>query len=123
MFKSLLLIFFSMSLAIGGQLLLKSGMNNVGPITEVEVRDSMATVTRVATNYQVILGLLVYMISAASWMVVLSRVDLSFAYPIMGTSYIIIMAASRLLFNEAVTPARWAGAALISLGVLMITRT
>ncbi len=123
MAKSLIMIFFSISLAVGGQLLLKTGMNAIGPITGEDVRNGASTIMEVVTNPQVVIGLMLYFISAAVWLVVLSRVDLSFAYPLLGSSYIVVLFASRFLFNEPITAVRVGGALLISLGVVLITRT
>ena len=123
MAKSLIMIFMSISLAVSGQLLLKTGMNAIGPITGDDVRNGASTITKVVANPQVIIGLALYFISAAIWLVVLSRVDLSFAYPLLGSSYIVVLFASRFLFNEPVTIMRVGGALLISLGVILITRT
>lgn len=123
MAKSLILIFFSISLAVGGQLLLKTGMNTIGPITGEEVRNGASTIVKVAANPQVVIGLMLYFVSAAIWLVVLSRVDLSFAYPLLGSSYIVVLIASRFLFNEPVTMVRLSGTLLISLGVILISRS
>ena len=123
MSKSLMMIFLSISLAVGGQLLLKTGMNAIGPITGDDVRTGASTITKVIANPQVVIGLLLYFVSAAVWLIVLSRVDLSFAYPLLGSSYIVILFASRFLFNEPVTAVRMGGVLLISLGVILITRS
>ncbi len=123
MAKSLIMIFFSISLAVAGQLLLKTGMNAIGPITGDDARNIMSTISRVIANPQVLFGLVLYFISAAVWLVVLSRVDLSFAYPLLGSSYVVVLCASWFLFNEPVTAVRISGALLISLGVVLITRT
>jgi multidrug transporter EmrE-like cation transporter len=122
--KSLLLIFTSISLAVTGQLLLKSGMTKVGPIAGAEIRNGFGTVMAVLTNGQVIAGLSFYLVSAAVWLVVLSRVPLGIAYPLVGFSYVIVMLASRTLLNEPpISAARWLGAILISLGVILISRS
>ena len=123
MAKSLLMILFSITLAVIGQLLLKSGMNSVGKISTEDIRNLGATVTKVITNYHVLLGLSLYVISAIVWLVILSRVNLSFAYPLVGFSYVVVMFASRVFFNEPISPIRWAGAVLISIGVVFISRT
>ncbi len=122
MAKSLLMILFSIILAVSGQLLLKSGMTEIGRITLEDFRDGN-TALAVATNFQVVFGLTLYFLSAVVWLVVLSREDLSFAYPLLGSSYIVILFASRVLFQEPVSAVRWAGAVCISLGVLLITRS
>ncbi len=121
--KSLLLIFFSIGLAVAGQLLLKSGMDQIGPIGGDDLRNGAMTVAKVASNMRVLLGLSLYFMSAGIWLIVLSRVELSFAYPLLGSSYIVVLFASRMLFNEPVTAIRWSGAILIFLGVLLITRS
>ncbi len=123
MTKSLLMILFTITMAVAGQLFLKAGMNKIGPITLSDVKNGMATLTKIATNSQVVFGLALYVISAAVWLVVLSRVNLSFAYPLVGFSYIVVMFASRFLFNEPISAVRWAGAILISIGVVFISRT
>lgn len=122
MAKSLAMIFFSISVAVAGQLLLKSGMNEVGPISIAQVRSAGATAMTVVTNGRVVGGLALYGFSAIVWLIVLSRVNLSFAYPLIGSSYIIVMLLSRLLFGEHISPVRWAGAAFISLGVVLVSR-
>ncbi len=123
MAKSLMLIFMSISLAVGGQLLLKTGMNAIGPITGEDVRNGASTIAKVAANPQVVIGLMLYFVSAAIWLVVLSRVELSFAYPLLGSSYVVVLFASRFLFNEPVTVVRLGGTILISLGVILISRS
>jgi multidrug transporter EmrE-like cation transporter len=52
--------------------------------------------------------------------VVLSRVDLSIAYPLVGVSYIVIVGLSRFLFQEHVPTLRWMGVSLIALGIALV---
>ncbi len=123
MTKSLLMILFSISVAVVGQLFLKAGMDEIGPITLSDTKNGIVTLVKVATNGKVVLGLAIYALSAGVWLIVLSRVDLSFAYPLIGFSYIVVMLASRSLFNEPISAVRWAGAIFISIGVVFISRT
>ncbi len=67
-------------------------------------------------------GLLLFVISAFLWIIALTRVDLSFAYPLIGTSYILILLFSRIFFGEDVNVFRWVGALLVALGVALISR-
>jgi drug/metabolite transporter (DMT)-like permease len=69
------------------------------------------------------LGLFLYGLSAVFWMTVLSRVDLSFAYPMVGFSYVIVLLFSALLLGEQVSPLRWLGTLVIVLGIVLVTRT
>lgn len=122
-FKSILLILFSLSLAVGGQFLLKSGMNQVGRIGGGDVAYYKAMFLKTFMHPYIIIGLMMYVISAVSWLVVLSRVNLSFAYPFAGLSYIVVMFISWRFLHEPVSATRLVGAALIGLGVIFITRS
>jgi drug/metabolite transporter (DMT)-like permease len=57
------------------------------------------------------------------WLTALSRVDLSYAYPFASLSYIIMLTASWLLFNENITPMRLMGSLVVGLGVFLISRS
>ncbi|GAI65407.1 unnamed protein product, partial [marine sediment metagenome] len=70
----------------------------------------------------VISGLFLYVISAAIWLVVLSAVDLSFAYPFIGLTYVMVLILSRFILKEDVNLIRWAGALIITIGVIVISR-
>ncbi len=75
------------------------------------------------THYQTWLGLIFYGLSAVCWLWVLSRAQLSFAYPILALSYPIVVALSAWVFSEIVTPLHWLGVIVIVVGVSMLSRT
>ncbi|MDI6715835.1 MAG: EamA family transporter [Actinomycetota bacterium] len=120
--KSIALILLSLTLAIGGQFLLKSGMNQVGRIGSGDVIYYKAMMLKTFTHPYVLLGLLSYVLSSISWLVVLSRVNLSFAYPFAGLGYVIVMFISWRFLNEPLSAVRLLGAILICLGVFFISR-
>jgi drug/metabolite transporter (DMT)-like permease len=66
------------------------------------------------------LGLTLCGISALFWLVVLSRIDLSVAYPFVGLSYIIVVLFSRLFLNEQVTALRWLGVVVVAVGIAIV---
>jgi len=119
---SIALILLSITIAVGGQLLLKVGMNKIGvdPTGLAEIKILFAGVIK---SPVVILGLLCYVLSAAIWLVVLSAVDLSFAYPFIGFSYVLVLVLSKFVLKEDVNPIRWIGAAVITAGVILISRS
>lgn len=118
---SIALILLSISIAVGGQLLLKIGMNRIGvdPTGLAEIKTLFIGVVK---SPVVIVGLLCYVLSAAIWLVVLSAVDLSFAYPFIGFTYVLVLILSRFVLKEDVNPIRWIGAAVITAGVVLISR-
>ena len=97
---NLLIIFLGVTLNAFGQLFLKSGANIIGPITtESHFMDIMAS----ALNLYIILGLISYALSISAWVVALSRVDVSIAYPMLSFGYVIVTIAAWVLFNEPIS--------------------
>lgn len=68
----------------------------------------------------VFLGLVCYAMSTVCWLAILSKTDLSFAYPMISLGYVGILLMDWLVFGEQVTLSRWLGVALISVGILGI---
>jgi len=122
MIKSVALIFFSLTLAIGGQFLLKAGMNQVGRIGAGDIVYYKTMLLKSFFHPYVVIGLGLYVVSAIAWLVVLSRVNLSFAYPFAGFGYVIVMFISWRFLHEPVSAIRLIGAVLIGLGVIFISR-
>ena len=120
--KSILLILISISIAVGGQILLKIGMNRIGNIAVNSMSSLGHLFLGVVKSPIVLVGLFMYVISAAIWLVVISAVDLSFAYPFIGLTYVLILIVSKFILKEDVNPIRWAGAAIITIGVVVISR-
>ncbi len=119
---SVLLILLSISIAVGGQLLLKIGINRIG-ISDFGSFSALGGLfAGIAKSPLVIFGLLLYVISAAIWMIVLSTVDLSFAYPFIGLSYVLVLVLSKFILKEDVNPLRWIGALIITAGVVVLSR-
>ena len=121
----LVLILLSVGLAALAQLTLKHGMNQVtqnGAIP-LDLGSPVEVVRRVVTNVSVWLGLGTFVISAAVWLIVLSRASLSFAYPFASLTYVLILLFDRLVLHQPISGVRYAGVALIIGGILLISRT
>lgn len=121
--SSLPLILFSVLLGVGGQLTLKIGMMQVGRIDADALARPIDIATRVLLTPMVVGGLALYVLGAAVWLAVLSRVPLSLAYPVLALSYVITPVVAWMALGEVVPPARWIGLATICLGVIMVSRT
>jgi drug/metabolite transporter (DMT)-like permease len=120
--KSILLILLSITIAVGGQILLKIGLNKIGTISINSAGALGQFFISIIKSPLVMTGLFCYVISAAIWLIVLSAVDLSFAYPFIGLTYVLILLLSKFILKEDVNPIRWAGAAIITIGVIVISR-
>lgn len=113
----------SVVLATAGQLLLKAGMDKVGFIGGERLGKPIGLLKTVALTPQVIFGLAFFVGSAAIWLVVLSRVPISFAYPFAGLVYVFTTVFSRFVLGESVPLARWLGIGLIIAGILVVGQT
>ncbi|MGH2729847.1 MAG: hypothetical protein ACRDJI_04480 [Actinomycetota bacterium] len=115
---SLALVLVSVGLATAGHVTLKSAMENVGRIGSAEL--SLDTITRAVKEPLLWVGLALFGISAVFWLVVLSRVSLSLAYPFAGLSYIVIVFLDRFVKHEDVPSLRWFGAAVVAVGIAIV---
>ncbi|MEA2517758.1 MAG: hypothetical protein QOG16_1596 [Actinomycetota bacterium] len=111
------LLVTSVSLAVAGQITLKSAMEKVGRIGTAEVSAPIATIKKVAAEPLLWVGLFLFGVSAVFWLVVLSHVPLSVAYPVVGLSYVLIVGLSRLVLHESVPTMRWLGVLVVAIGI------
>ncbi len=119
---ALVFLLVGITLSVIGELLLKHGMNRFG-VLDLSPATLVPTLFRVFTQPLILLGFIFVFGASIFWLAVLSRVDLSFAYPLLALGYVVTALLSRLLFDEAISPARWAGIAVICLGVVLVSRT
>lgn len=123
MFYSIALILASVAVGVFGQLFFKAGVAKLGPIGGAALTQLPQLIASVATNPLIILGLACYGLGAVMWIVVLSRVDLSLAYPMLGLGYVFVLLISWLVFGEAVSAWRWVGTLMIVAGVVLVARS
>lgn len=116
-----MLILAGVLLNAGAQLLLKAGVAPLGPLS-VDLQNLVSTTFRVLGQWPIVAGLACYVASVCVWIVALSRVDVSVAYPMLSLGYVVNALAAWWLFGEALGPTHWAGMLLILGGVLLMAR-
>jgi len=116
------LILTGVLLNAGAQLLLKAGVTPLGELS-VGWATLLPTTARVLMQWPIVAGLTCYVISVGVWIVGLSRVEVSIAYPMLSLGYVVNALAAWWLFGEALGPQRWAGMALILAGVVVMSRS
>lgn len=119
---SFLLILIGVLLNAGAQLLLKAGTNAVGHFA-FERGNILPVGWQLATEPHIIGGIACYVISVVVWILALSRVEVSIAYPMLSIGYVVNAMAAWYLFGEAVTPMRLLGIGIIILGVFVVARS
>ena len=119
---SFTLVMAGVLLNAAAQLLLKAGTNAIGAF-EFSAANVAPIGWKVATQPFILSGIGCYVVSVAIWILALSRVEVSVAYPMLSIGYIVNAVAAWYLFGEAVTAARLTGIAVIVLGVFIVARS
>jgi len=118
----LALILSGVLLNAAAQLLLKAGARAISGV-QFSLANAWTLAERIAINPPILLGLALYAVSVVFWILALSRVDVSLAYPMLSIGYIVSALAGWLLFSESVGPARIAGIVVIIAGVWLVARS
>ena len=120
MARSLILIALTTILAVTAQLLLKAGMTQVGHISGEQLANPVRLVVMIVTNPRIALAMPMYVAGFFLWTIVLSRVQLSFAHPLMASTYAIVPLASWLLLGETLSAQMVLGIVVICVGVFIV---
>jgi multidrug transporter EmrE-like cation transporter len=115
---SFALILTGVMLNAVAQLMLKAGTNRVGAL-DLSFQ-SLSVLPSLALSAPILTGLSCYAVSVVVWIVALSRVEVSVAYPMLSIGYIVNAIAAWMLFGEALNPMKLAAIAVISVGVCML---
>lgn len=117
---NLSVILFTVFLSACAQLLLKVGMTRFGG---GYLEDGISGVIRVLFSPAVFSGIFIYALSVLVWLWVLSRVDLSIAYPFVGLSFIFTLLFGYAFLDETVNGMRIAGSLLIAAGCVFVAKS
>jgi len=115
------LIFVGVMLNVAAQLLIKAGTNSIGYF-EFSRENILPIGLRLATEPHIIGALFCYGLSVVIWILALSRVQVSIAYPLLSMGYVVNAAAAWWFFNETFNPSKVVGIGVIILGVIIISR-
>ena len=116
------LILTGVFLNAAAQVCLKKGMISIGRFS-FSLSNIIPVASHVAVNPFILLGILCYIISLIVWILVLSRVDVSFAYPFLSVGYVVITIVGYTIFNENISALRIGGVLLICLGLIFVARS
>lgn len=104
------------------QLLLKAGTRAVGAI-HLTVDNWLPIAIKLATELPIIGGLSCYVLSVVVWIIGLSRVDVSIAYPMLSLGYVVNAFGAWYFLNETISLQRIAAIVIILLGVGLLARS
>lgn len=103
------------------QTLLKAGTNRLGAV-EFTLANAWDIALRTLTLWPFLLGFTCYAVSLVVWIIALSRVPVTVAYPMLSIGYIVNALIARFWLGETLSAGGWSGIALICCGVWLIAR-
>ena len=104
------------------QLLLKAGTNRVGEFA-FSIDNVVPIGTRLVSSPFILGGLACYVVSVVVWILALSRVPVSVAYPMLSVGYIVNALAAWALFGESLAAQKLVGIGFIVVGVYLVARS
>jgi drug/metabolite transporter (DMT)-like permease len=115
------LIFTGVMLNATAQILMKAGTNSIG-FFEFSRDNILPIGWKLATEWHIIVALFCYALSVVIWILALSRVPVSIAFPMLSMAYVVNALAAWYLLGEAFNPTKLIGMGVIILGVVIISR-
>ena len=121
MAKLLLILFIGLVFESVGVVLLKKGITQIGEMKTVNVAEVARVVKAGVTNGQVLLGVFFEALFFVCLLVLMSRSDISFLWPLTALSFVFATLAAMVFLHERVSGVRWAGVVLIVVGAALIS--
>lgn len=121
-FATMWLILLSVSLSATAQITLKLGMSSPFVQQAIASASAFSIFSSILTNGFVMGGLALYFASAAVWLFVLAKVEVSFAYPFVGLGFILTMLLAYIINGEALSVAKIIGTLCIAIGIAFIAQ-
>jgi drug/metabolite transporter (DMT)-like permease len=120
--KYIVFILFTVMTNAAAQLMLKHGMMTLGPISFAGV-NPLLKILQIVFSPWIFLGLATFVVSMASHLYVLSKVELSFAYPFLSLAYVMVAVFAYFVFREDLNAYRIAGIGFICIGTILIAQS
>jgi len=116
------LVMTGVLLNAAAQLLLKAGTNRVGEFS-FALENLVPIGSRLALSPFILGGLACYVVSVVVWILALSRVPVSVAYPMLSVGYVVNAVAAWMLFGESLSMQKLLGIGFIVIGVFLVARS
>jgi len=121
MVKLLLILLIGLVFESTGIVLLKKGMNQIGGVEGVTISESLRVLKAGVTNSRILLGVFFEALFFACLLILMSRSNISFLWPLTSLSFVFATFAAILFLQEQVSTIRWAGVCLIVAGAGLIS--
>ena len=121
MLKLLLILLVGLVFESTGVVLLKKGMEHIGEIQGYTVSEAFRVFKAGVTNPQILLGVFFEALFFACLLILMSKSDISFLWPLTALSFVFATLAAIWFLGEKVSAVRWIGVILIMIGAAFIS--
>jgi drug/metabolite transporter (DMT)-like permease len=121
MAKLLIILLIGLVFESTGVVLLKKGMSRVGEVKKITVSEVIRVLKTGLTSVEIILGVFFEALFFVCLLVLMSKSDISFLWPLTGLSFVFATVAAMWFLHEQVSSLRWLGVVLIMLGAGLIS--
>lgn len=116
------LILFAVLLNTAAQILIKMGMTSIGHF-DFQSKNFFPILIKMIQTPTLLCGMFIYVFSLGAWLMTLSRVDVSLAYPLTSLGYIFTALVGYYVLHEDMNLTRIFGIFVIMIGVYLVTRS
>ena len=116
--NTIVIIIVGVIFAALGQVSWKLGMTQAGQLSTL----NLASLSAALLNPLVLLGFIMYGLSTIFWLIALSKKDLSYVYPFISLTYILVLLLSSLVLKESIGVNKVIGTLIIIIGLIIIAR-
>jgi drug/metabolite transporter (DMT)-like permease len=114
-------ILMTVLFTVYSQLVMRWQVTAAGPLP-IDTSGKVGYILNLMLNPWVVSGIFATFLAGVSWMMAMTKFEISYAYPFVSLNYILVLAAGFLLFNEAISATKLAGSALVILGIIVIAK-
>lgn len=121
MIKLLIILLIGLTFESAGVVLLKKGMSQIGDVKKISAAEIARVVKAGATSPYILAGVFFEALFFLSLLILMSKSDISFLWPLTGLSFVFATFAAMIFLNEKVSSVRWAGVVLVMMGAALIS--
>lgn len=114
-------IFSTIFFTVYSQLIMRWQVTSAGELP-VDLKDKIFFIIRLLFNPWIISGVAATFLAGISWMLAMTKFEISYAYPFVSLNYILVLLAGFFLFNESLTLTKIVGSLIVIVGVVLIAK-
>ncbi len=114
-------IFITVIFTVYSQLIMRWQVSLAGPLP-ADLSGKLVYIATLLLNPWVMSGIVATLLAGVSWMLAMTKFEISYAYPFVSLNYVLVLVAGFLLFQESMSIMKLAGTALVILGIIVIAK-